>query len=398
MKIVLKCLFLVFLLAGLSGCREGAVDKEISIISLNPDAAKSFVASDFFDDYRILTFKDIICTKIGDFVEINDKIIASSIIIQGFSDSITICVFDTTGHYLYPLGAVGCGPGEYQYISRHIELTEDTTIFIKSSLGWVEYALDGQLLGERRMTQAFRGILGAMQWKISDNTLLFLTSTDLRENRENAPLIQLTSSDDFCVKRSYLPLELTKEYITENSFYAFKDTACVFVDAANCVYMILEDTIIPRYKVDKGKYGALTPFDMVKENITILPNSIRVKRLSENRHYLIGKYLFNQKYYFFIYDKFLNKTYNLKSQLEDDILFGKISGLFYCWEPGVQISDEYMYFYFTPMKFSNLVESVRKNLSETDWKAYQQSHPDIMEIFHGLNENSNTVVVGYKFR
>ena len=78
--------------------------------------------------------------------------------------------------------------------------------------------------------------------------------------------------------------------------------------------------------------------------------------------------------------------------------FGKISGLFFYWEPGVQISDEYMYFYFTPMKFSDLVESVRKNLSEADWKAYQQSHPDIMEIFHGLDENSNTVVIGYKFR
>ena len=206
MKIVLKCLFLVFLLAWLSGCREAIVDKETLVVSLNPDAAKPFIASDFFEDYRILTFKDIICTKIGDFVGINDKIIASSVIIQGFSDSITICVFDTTGHYLYPLGAVGRGPGEYQYISRHIELTEDTTIFIKSSLGWVEYALDGQLLGERRMTQAFQGIWGAMQWKISDNTLLFLTSTDLRENRENASLIQLTSSDDFCVKRSYFPL------------------------------------------------------------------------------------------------------------------------------------------------------------------------------------------------
>lgn len=112
MKIVLKCLFLVFLLAWLSGCREAIVDKETLVVSLNPDAAKPFIASDFFEDYRILTFKDIICTKIGDFVGINDKIIASSVIIQGFSDSITICVFDTTGHYLYPLGAVGRGPGE----------------------------------------------------------------------------------------------------------------------------------------------------------------------------------------------------------------------------------------------------------------------------------------------
>ena len=40
--------------------------------------------------------------------------------------------------------------------------------------------------------------------------------------------------------------------------------------------------------MDKGKYGALTPFNMVKENITIHPNSIRVKRFSENQHYLIG--------------------------------------------------------------------------------------------------------------
>lgn len=109
MKIVLKCLFLVFLLAWLSGCREAIVDKETLVVSLNPDAAKPFIASDFFEDYRILTFKDIICTKIGDFVGINDKIIASSVIIQGFSDSITICVLIQRDIIFIPWGLSGVG-------------------------------------------------------------------------------------------------------------------------------------------------------------------------------------------------------------------------------------------------------------------------------------------------
>lgn len=394
----MKFFSFVFLLICLYGCREVVENTDVLVISLNPDAAKPFVASEFFDGYRIFTFKDIICTKIGDFVQVKDKIVASSVVRQGFSDSVTICVFDTAGHYLYSLGAVGRGPGEYLGISHFIELTRDTTLFIKSSLGWLEYTINGQLLRERRITKLTREIWGVMQWRINDSTLLYITSTDIKENREKAPMLQLISMNDFHVKRSFFPLEPTKEYITQNLFYALKDTTCVFVDFNNCIYTIQEDTVVPRYKLDKGKYAALTPIKMIEENITVLSNSIRLKKLSENQRYVIGEYILNQEYYFFLFDRRLHKTFDLKSQLEDDILFGKISKLFFYWKPGVQIDDEYMYFYFTPLKFSQLIKSVQKNLSEAEWKTYRQKHPDLMKVYQELNEDCNTIIIGYRFK
>ena len=158
----------------------------------------------------------------------------------------------------------------------------------------------------------------------------------------------------------------------------------------------------PRYKIDKGNYSAEPP----KEEFMHLKKyrGIAMHFLNETDKYVIGVYNFGNRYYYFGYDKKSHVTKNFKL-VDDDLLKTGItkstsfpSKYFSPWHNKMQFPTDYLYFFFTPARYAKLIEHIRSRLSEKEWEAYKEEHVDLMKIYDGLDENSNTIILGLKFK
>ncbi len=119
--------------------------------------------------------------------------------------------------------------------------------------------------------------------------------------------------------------------------YVFQDSLCFYHEKNGYVYDVFQDRVTPRYKIDKGNYSAETP----KEEFMHLK---------------------------------------------------KYRGI------AMQFPTEYLYFFFTPTRYAKLIEHIRSRLSEKEWEAYKEEHADLMKIYDGLDEDSNTIILGLKFK
>lgn len=78
--------------------------------------------SELFNGYEVLTFKGIVCNRIGDFVKMGDRIVATSIVTEGMTEVVTLSVFDSAGEFRTLL-PVWPWTGEYLYLPHEIVLT-----------------------------------------------------------------------------------------------------------------------------------------------------------------------------------------------------------------------------------------------------------------------------------
>lgn len=393
---------------GILGCGGpvGTPDAGIPRIVLSPKDARPMVASDFFDGCRLVTFKGVLCTQLGDLIEVGDKFLVSNMIIQRDNSINLFGMFDSAGNLLNKIGEPGRGAGEYfPGVSHVIELVADTTIVLKWSLGFWQYDLKGKLL-RREDFQGLRELGNIVPVRyLNDSLLLFKVPTHIvsaippgsEAIDESSRKLHVVSADGSRLKRSFLPLYPFKDYLLRDQEYVVNDTFCYYSDAESCIYSVTADTAVPRYMLDKGKYTRLTTQEQfVKEGHS--PVVLYMGPIAENSTYVMGKYLLDETYYFFFYDKRSGTTHNLKTRMEDSVLFERSVNVDGDWRPGYQVSDDYMYFYFTPTKFAKLVEGVREKLGDGEWEAYRQRHPDLMEMYDGLSDESSTVVIGYHFK
>lgn len=206
----------------------------------------------------------------------------------------------------------------------------------------------------------------------------------------------------------------TKKYILSSLAKIFSDIGfiincmffripCVFITRrTGYVYDVFQDRVTPRYKIDKGNYSADPP----KEEFMHLKKyrGIAMHFLNETDKYVIGVYNFGNRYYYFGYDKKSHVTKNFKL-VDDDLLKTGItkstsfpSKYFSPWHNKMQFPTDYLYFFFTPARYAKLIEHIRSRLSEKEWEAYKEEHVDLMKIYDGLDENSNTIILGLKFK
>ena len=90
--------FSIVFLIGLClvACSSGSMQEEsVPVIRFKPDEARTLKMSRLFDGYEVLTFKGIVCNRIGDFVKMGDRIVATSIVTEGMTDVVTLSVFDS---------------------------------------------------------------------------------------------------------------------------------------------------------------------------------------------------------------------------------------------------------------------------------------------------------------
>lgn len=400
---IVKFVLLFFVVIFLFAChsrKDSSTDPSVPVIRLDPDTAGTWKMSDFFDGYRVLTFKGMICQRVCDFIEMGDKIVATPEI-ESFVYQ--LCVFDSVGHFLYQIGGFGRGPGEYLNISNELCLGPDSSLLAMDVLGIKGYDLSGQMLWENRFTKPSYETVGHPVWMLNDSTIIYRTGFLMgRKYSKDDYFIQVVQRENRKVKASFFPAAHVGHYVVIDNFYVCGDSVCYYSDIDQCIYRVTEDAITPRYRIDKGMYDDLVAVTD-PEQFRRLPTQTEISPLAENDKYVLGKYYVKNGYYFFIYDKVLAKTYNFKN-VEDDLLllghlnFLKTIRLYNCWQPGRRQSNEYMYFYFSPSEYVRMIDRIKKALSKAEWDEYQKKHPDLMKIYREMDEESNTVVIGYQFK
>ena len=71
------------------------------------------------------------------------------------------------------------------------------------------------------------------------------------------------------------------------------------------------------------------------------------------------------------------------------------SKYFISWHNKIQFPNDYLY---SPTKYAELIEHIQSQLTEEEWKKYKEGHDDLIKIYKELNENSNTIIWGLKFK
>ena len=148
-------------------------EESVPVIRFKPDEARTLKISELFDGYEVLTFKGIVCNRIGDFVKMGDRIVATSIVTEGMTDVVTLSVFDSAGEFQHTLGRFGRGPDEYLYLPHEIVLTPDSNVLAGDVLGFHCYALDGTLLWQKRSEHpSYEYGVGYFTWMLNDKKRL----------------------------------------------------------------------------------------------------------------------------------------------------------------------------------------------------------------------------------
>ena len=152
-------------------------EESVPVIRFKPDEARTLKISELFDGYEVLTFKGIVCNRIGDFVKMGDRIVATSIVTEGMTDVVTLSVFDSAGEFQHTLGRFGRGPDEYLYLPHEIVLTPDSNVLAGDVLGFHCYALDGTLLWQKRSEHpSYEYGVGYFTWMLNDSCAVYLNT------------------------------------------------------------------------------------------------------------------------------------------------------------------------------------------------------------------------------
>lgn len=398
--------FSIVFLIGLClvACSSGSMQEEsVPVIRFKPDEARTLKMSGLFDGYEVLTFKGIVCNRIGDFVKMGDRIVATSIVTEGMTDVVTLSVFDSAGEFQHTLGRFGRGPDEYLYLPHEIVLTPDSNVLAGDVLGFHCYALDGTLLWQKRSEHpSYEYGVGYFTWMLNDSCAVYLNTPVCGSTyRSEECLVNLVNWKSGQLKISYFPGQKVGKYAVRNKSYVVNDTFCYYSDIDNSIYQVSEDTVTLRYYLDKGSFKNFRLCGKAGYS----DNCLTVIEMSENNKYVLIVVLVNQKYYLLVYDKLKKVTCNY-DLVDDDLLSvgnfrykpNAVLRLYHNWNPGMRQCDDYMYFYFPSSDYCMMLDRLKASLNEEQWEAYRRAHPDLMKIYREQGEEGNTVVVGYRFK
>lgn len=64
----------------------------------------------------------------------------------------------------------------------------------------------------------------------------------------------------------------------------------------------------------------------------------------------------------------------------------------------IECDPDYQYYYYSPMKFREIIEYTQAHMPESEWQEYCRKNPEQIRVYEEINEDSNLVVIGYHFK
>jgi hypothetical protein len=309
-------------------------------------------------------------------LETNDRCLVTRIdkieLIDGFlfvkDQRNVLYVFNLNGDYLYTIGGMGNGPGEYIvlhdfYIDKHNNRVE---IFDQVQSKVIEYGYDGKFINE------FRVICCPDRVKKIWNNYYFSSTfmgidTLIYEYIDNQIVNHYTKKD--------LCLEQFKEHVLHfQALSTFGDSITYWNELNNYVFRIIDGKLLKRFLFDFGKHSyQIKTNEQASGNFNDRSEHGSIESFIETKNYIFINSIFKNKVKHILYDKSTKETSVIDNQLcKTNTLFNNLSfvnsfdGLVNFWpdKNGI-INDSLLYrtFYAYNLKNSNFCNPEGKKIS-----------------------------------
>ena len=307
-----------------------------------------------------------------------------------------VSVFDLEGKFLFHVGSMGRGPGEFLKAAHLMHNPVNKTVMIysydNSKVSSFSYQGDWIEDLEGDFTSAKAAFMGA-------NTYAFFTRYAITENSQNYNL--LLTDDDLNVSNRYLPFDdkTTKTSILNvGLLHQQEEVVLVGEPFGDTVYSVRKDGIQPKYSLDFG--SATIPKEFRGDW-----NFIRSEEFIKRYGYLVDEVFENDEYFFFKY-KWENRDDRVavwdraQSVLYTDAQFDEplLRGIFF---PPIGTDPEGRFIigftpdYLHPDRFTD--DSFYQKVAIATRDYFQNHLPDIYDQLKDLPEGYSPVLLHYKF-
>lgn len=383
---------ILFLLASflvVTSCKK-ETEEIIKIIQLSPDSTITIYASDFFDNYRIVHIDDEDCMIVNDFAFFKDKIVANIIqfgsmpAARGLASKLR--VFDYTGNFLYQIGDIGKGHGEYLSAGKVVSIERDSTITVLNNTQILNYNIDNTLNYSRLFYSTIMGnrvntSLGENYGAINDSCVLMIHPLGEYGNYK----FITTSKDGERVFHGFFDEDQNKSHGFP-LLYRYEGKINYYNEDDHSIYGMYQDTAIVRYHLVSNK---------------------------PNGEFAVGSIIETKQYIFLgngvLYNKKNGESFHY--HLIDDMVLPK----------GMTEDERTMRYsttrngnfnthIFFELKYSphrhvlrNTLDSLKDRMSPKEWEEYATAKPDVIEVYNRLpqkpiGEISIPVLFGYTIK
>lgn len=379
MKRFIGCFFCFCIIFINSSCQDSQTsnllllsNKNCKTISVDATTVRNVNPEKVFKDIgfiRLETNQKCLIGKIDQIEFYNNKIF----ILDGISNS--ICIFNRDGKFVTRINNRGKGPGEYSTIDKF--RIERDTLYIADNdfLKIIQFSLSGEFIKEKKLRFNFS------DFQISNNRYLFYN--DNLPQRKGFSSKLLCFDNEFNLKSKFFDYDAHKDYRRRN-FYEYGEKIRFVHGLDEYIYEILENEILPVYKIDFGsnKYNTKKPLtyeylfseDFENSQYAVFPDYV-----IENDDFLYFNYTRGNLGFMLFYSKLNNRSYPIY-QVKSNSLLSCISGL------PLNLIDNKFVTYIDPYKF---LEKNREPIKDPILKA------KFDEMGKQVTVNDNPIIVLY---
>lgn len=355
---------------------------------------ETLVLSDIVDGYRLMEPKGVLLANIGEVLPYDSLFILSGISAEGGY----VHLFDAMGNYQKTLLKKGQGPGEAVELNSLKVYGDDLYFLVNVGMKMMHYSLkDGLFVGSFPLPEDIRA---ASDFERLDNDRYVFYKEHPALSEEEYKLYVYNKSQGR-VEHRWIPMN--KEacdghlwFGQKNCLYRFKGKYRFHEVFQKGIYEIAGDSLrgyiafkdnsytMPD-KVLFASYPSVVEFVQYCHGVSYVWSFRQVR---EGPRFVMADFWSGERYYWNVIDKSLHGSQAYARVKDDVLLETEVPVIEYMMQKNIQGRTRY---------FSLSYDFLRKVMEEKkesgELEAYARRHPDLMEIYNNMNEDSNEVIV-----